>query len=82
MPQIAREVVKARAARLREAAAERRSRWLDTLIGTKQPVLMENGGKGHADNFAPVAIEGSARGDLGTALVIGRNGDHLTAVWA
>ena len=82
MPQIAREVVKARAARLREAAAERRSRWLDRLIGTKQPVLMENGGKGHADNFAPVAIEGSARGDLGTALVAGRNGDHLTAVWA
>jgi len=82
MPQIAREVVKARAARLREAAAERRSRWLDTLIGTKQPVLMENGGKGHMDNFAPVAIEGSARGDLGTALVAGRNGDHLTAVWA
>ena len=82
MPQIAREVVKARAARLREAAAERRSRWLDTLIGTKQPVLMENGGKGHANNFAPVAIEGSARGDLGTALVAGRNGDHLTAVWA
>ena len=82
MPQIAREVVKARAARLREAAAERRSRWLDRLIGTKQPVLMENGGKGHMDNFAPVAIEGSARGDLGTALVTGRNRDHLTAVWA
>ena len=82
MPQLQREVVKARAARLREAAAERRTRWLDTLIGSEQPVLMENGGKGHADNFAPVAIEGSARGDLGTALVAGRNGDHLTAVWA
>jgi threonylcarbamoyladenosine tRNA methylthiotransferase MtaB len=82
MPQLQREVVKARAARLREAAAERRIRWLDTLVGTAQPVLMENGGKGHANNFAPVAIEGSARGDLGTALVTGRNGDHLTAVWA
>jgi len=82
MPQLQREVVKARAARLREAAAERRIRWLNTLVGTAQPVLMENGGKGHANNFAPVAIEGSARGDVGTALVTGRNGDHLTAVWA
>ena len=34
MPQVERDIVKARAARLREAAAERRSRWLDSLIGT------------------------------------------------
>ena len=82
MPQLAREVVKARAARLREAAAERRRRWLDRLVGTRQPVLMENGGKGHADNFAPVAIEGSARGECGTALISERDGDLLKAAWA
>ena len=57
-------------------------RWLDGLIGTRQPVLIENGGKGHADNFAPVAIEGSARGDLGNARITGCDGDRLTAVWA
>ena len=34
MPQVERELVKARAARLREAAAERRTRWLDSLVGT------------------------------------------------
>ena len=34
MPQLEREIVKARAARLREAASERRSRWLDSLVGT------------------------------------------------
>jgi threonylcarbamoyladenosine tRNA methylthiotransferase MtaB len=82
MPQLQRELVKARAARLREAAAERRTRWLEGLIGTEQQVLMENGCKGHADNFAPIAIEGSARGDCGTALIAGRDGDLLTAVWA
>jgi threonylcarbamoyladenosine tRNA methylthiotransferase MtaB len=82
MPQLSREVVKARAARLREAAADRRTRWLDSLIGSKQQVLMENRGKGHADNFAPVRIEGSSRGDCGAARVTGRDGDHLTAVWA
>ncbi|HEX5257241.1 MAG TPA: MiaB/RimO family radical SAM methylthiotransferase [Sphingomicrobium sp.] len=82
MPQLPREVVKARAARLRDAAAERRARWLDSLIGTVQPVLIENGGKGHADNFAPIAVEGASRGDAGRARITGRQGDHLTAVWA
>jgi threonylcarbamoyladenosine tRNA methylthiotransferase MtaB len=82
MPQLPRELVKARAARLREAAAERRSRWLDSLIGTVQPVLIENEGKGHADNFAPVAVAGSSRGDTAVARITGRIEDHLTAVWA
>ena len=82
MPQLRREVVKARAARLREAAAGRRSRWLDGLVGTSQRVLIENNGKGHADNFAPVAIDLAARGQSGRALITGRDGDHLTAVWA
>ena len=82
MPQVPRQVVKARAARLREAAAERRQRWLDELIGTVQPVLVENHGKGHTDNFAPIVIAGTVRGETGPAHIIGRDGDHLTAVWA
>ena len=82
MPQLAREVVKARAARLRAAASERRSRWLDGLIGSTLPMLIENNGKGHSDNFAPVAIAGATRGQTGMARITGRDGDHLTAVWA
>jgi threonylcarbamoyladenosine tRNA methylthiotransferase MtaB len=82
MPQLPRELVKARAARLREAAAERRTRWLDSLIGTKQPVLMENGGKGHSDNFAPVTIERAQRGETGMARIVARQGDYLRAAWA
>jgi threonylcarbamoyladenosine tRNA methylthiotransferase MtaB len=82
MPQLRREVVKARAARLRGAAAERRIRWLDSLVGTVQPVLIENGGKGHADNFAPVAVEGALRGQAGQARITSRADDHLTAAWA
>jgi threonylcarbamoyladenosine tRNA methylthiotransferase MtaB len=82
MPQIARELVKARATRLRQAAAERRSRWLEKLVGTVQPVLVENGGKGHADNFAPVAVHGASRGDSGRARIVAANADHVTAVWA
>jgi threonylcarbamoyladenosine tRNA methylthiotransferase MtaB len=79
MPQVPRHVVKARAARLRTAAAERRGRWLDGLVGTEQRVLVENGGKGHADNFAPVRIE-RERGEILTARIAGRDGDHLRGV--
>jgi threonylcarbamoyladenosine tRNA methylthiotransferase MtaB len=82
MPQLAREVVKARAARLRAAASERRSRWLDGLKGSTLSTLIENNGKGHSDGFAPLAIEGATRGQTGKALITGREGDHLAAVWA
>jgi threonylcarbamoyladenosine tRNA methylthiotransferase MtaB len=82
MPQLARELVKARAARLRQAAAERRSRWLGSLVGSVQQVLIENDGKGHADNFAPVTIADGERGQTGLVRVTGEVDDHLTAVWA
>ncbi|WP_395623479.1 tRNA (N(6)-L-threonylcarbamoyladenosine(37)-C(2))-methylthiotransferase MtaB [Sphingomonas daechungensis] len=82
MPQLERELVKARAARLREAAAERRSRWLGSLVGSNQAVMIENDGKGHSDGFAPVKIDGATRGEIGEADIIGRDGDCLTAVWA
>jgi threonylcarbamoyladenosine tRNA methylthiotransferase MtaB len=82
MPQVPREVAKARAARLRGAAAERRSCWLDRLVGTTQPLLIEGDGSGHADNFAPIALPGAQRGESGTARITGNDGDRLTAVWA
>jgi threonylcarbamoyladenosine tRNA methylthiotransferase MtaB len=82
MPQLEREVVKARAARLREAAAERRSRWLGSLVGTRQRILIENHGKGHSDGFAPVHIDGALRGDSGMARIVTHNGDHVVGVWA
>ncbi len=82
MPQLERELVKARAARLRDAAAERRSAWLDGLVGTSQPVLVENSAKGHTDGFAPVFIAGSKRGDTGLARITGRTQDSLVGVFA
>ena len=81
MPQLERELVKARAARLRLAAEERRSRWLDGLTGTRQTVLIENSEKGHSDGFAPVRIDGSNRGDLGTAQIMARDGDTLIGMF-
>ncbi|MFL6787875.1 MAG: MiaB/RimO family radical SAM methylthiotransferase [Sphingomicrobium sp.] len=79
MPQLPRDVVKARAARLRETAANRRTRWLDGLVGTEQRILVENGGKGHSDSFAPVHVAGE-RGEVVTARISRRVDDHLAAV--
>ena len=79
MPQVEREVVKARAARLREVAADRRSRWLDNLAGTTQQVLVEGAGKGHAENFAPVAVAGT-RGEILDVCITGRDRDQLVGV--
>jgi threonylcarbamoyladenosine tRNA methylthiotransferase MtaB len=82
MPQLERELVKARAARLREAAAERRTKWLGGMVGTLQPILVEGDGIGHTNNFARVAIQGARRGESGLARVTASDGDHLSAVWA
>jgi threonylcarbamoyladenosine tRNA methylthiotransferase MtaB len=82
MPQLAGEKVKGRAARLRIAAAGRRRLWLESMIGTVQPLLVEGPGKGHTDNFAPVAIDGARRGQTGMARITRCDGDHLRAVWA
>ncbi len=81
MPQLEREIVKARAARLREAAAARRMRWLGNQVGTRQMVLVENKEKGHSDLFAPVYIVGSRRGDVGSARITGRDGDQLVGTF-
>lgn len=82
MPQLPRNVVKERAARLRQTAAERRIRWLDGLIGSQKPVLIENDEKGHTDSFAPVIIEGTERGEIVNARIAGRNGAQLVGVRA
>jgi threonylcarbamoyladenosine tRNA methylthiotransferase MtaB len=79
MPQLGRELIKARAARLREAAAARRSRWLDSMVGSTHRALIENNAKGHTDNFAPVSVDGSERGDTGTVRIFARDGGQLMA---
>ena len=78
MPQVERELVKARAARLRDHAAARRSDWLDSLIGSRQRVLIENErGEGHGASNAPVRIAGAAKGDILYAVITARDGNHL-----
>jgi threonylcarbamoyladenosine tRNA methylthiotransferase MtaB len=55
MPAVPVPVRKARAALLREAGAQRKAAWLQTLVGTKQDVLVERpGDRGHTPGFAEV----------------------------
>ncbi|WP_416831471.1 MAG: MiaB/RimO family radical SAM methylthiotransferase [Erythrobacter sp.] len=65
MPQVAREVVKLRAAELREAVAARRARWLHSLVGETMSVLAERDGTGYAPSYARVDLpEGTPAGEL------------------
>ncbi len=57
MPQVAPATIRDRAARLRAAAAGQRANWLETLVGSRQHVLVERpGDRGHAENFAEVRL--------------------------
>ena len=82
MPQLERELVKARACRLRESAAERRANWLKDMVGSVQPILVEGDGIGHTDNFAPITMTGAQRGQAGQARISTCDGNSLTVVWA
>ena len=81
MRQLGTEVVKARAARLRRRAEERRNSWLDSLAGTIQPVLVEKGGKAHTDGFAPVLMREAKAGDSGIARMLRREGPTLVGAF-
>ena len=82
MPQVERETVKARAARLRSYAEVRRSAWLDGLIGTRQRVLVENErGHGHGESNAPVLLAGAAKGIIHDATITGRDDTHLIGIF-
>jgi hypothetical protein len=43
--------------------------------------LIENSEKGHTDGFAPVRIDGSKRGDLGNAMITGRENETLIGIF-
>ena len=86
MPQLDRKLVRERADQLRAASAERKSRWLASLVGSRQTVLVELDGRaGHAPNFASVTLEqraadGNMRGTMIDTLITGSDGQRLTGI--
>jgi len=79
MPQVRREIVKDRAARLRSAGDAAYSRHLTKLAGTHQRILVERDGIGRTEGFTVAAIDSGAPGEIVEAVVTGRDGERLTA---
>ena len=59
MPQVAKERRKERAARLRAAGARALARYLAGRVGRTERVLVERGGSGRTEAFAPFRIDGA-----------------------
>jgi threonylcarbamoyladenosine tRNA methylthiotransferase MtaB len=84
MPQIAGDVRKARAARLRAAGQAAMQRYFAARIGSSVTVLIERAedgmGFGHSEHFAPVRVKSEAAiGAVITGRVAGHTQDHLLA---
>ena len=57
MPQLPRPLIKSRAAALRAAGEAERTRWLASLVGSAQTMLVERDGQsGHIDGFARIRL--------------------------
>ena len=69
MPQVPREVVKARAARLRQAGDAALARRLAAEVGTRRSALVERPGFGRTEHFAPVALDRGEAGDVIPVLI-------------
>jgi threonylcarbamoyladenosine tRNA methylthiotransferase MtaB len=84
MPQLPREVIRDRAARLRHAAAEQRTAWLRSRVGGVATMLVERDGvTGHAEDFAKIRVaEPGEPGALRTVRIIRLEDDHLVGVAA
>jgi len=82
MPQVNPAIVRARAARLRDAGARRRAAWLQDQIGTMQSMLVElDGRSGHAGNFARIQVsEPMAARTIAQVRIAAVDGDSLVGV--
>jgi threonylcarbamoyladenosine tRNA methylthiotransferase MtaB len=79
MPQVRREIVKERAARLRAAGEAAHRRHLDSLVGSAQPILVERDGLGRTEGFALAAIDTGRPGEIVEASIGGHDGERLIA---
>jgi threonylcarbamoyladenosine tRNA methylthiotransferase MtaB len=77
MPQVPRELVKDRAARLRAKGGEALQQYYSTLIGREETLLVEKAGLGRTPTFVPVEFAGEA-GDFVRVRITGAASDHLT----
>lgn len=84
MPQVAPELRRERAARLRAAAAARKRAWLARAVGARRRVLVERpGDRGHAEDFADVRLSAPAEpGAIHEVAITGAADTHLIGTLA
>jgi threonylcarbamoyladenosine tRNA methylthiotransferase MtaB len=84
MPQLPREVIRDRAARLRQASAGRRMAWLESRVGSVVSMLVERDRlTGHAEDFAKIRMrEPGESGSICAVRITSLEGDHLVGVAA
>lgn len=81
MPQVAREIVKERAARLRMLGMRLLEKHLSSEVGQRRIVLTERGSIGRTEAFTPVQLQGSpTAGELMSVTIGGHDGRQLFAV--
>jgi threonylcarbamoyladenosine tRNA methylthiotransferase MtaB len=80
MPQVAREVVKERARRLRGKGEGALRRHLDGEVGARRSVLAETERMGRTEGFTPVRLKTPARpGEVRAVDIVGHDGHELLA---
>jgi threonylcarbamoyladenosine tRNA methylthiotransferase MtaB len=80
MPQVAGNVIKDRARRLREKGEQALRRHLDSEIGARRLVLAERGGLGRTEHFTPVRLSAPVEpGVIVNAAIAGHDGRQLLA---
>ncbi|MBB6465781.1 threonylcarbamoyladenosine tRNA methylthiotransferase MtaB [Aminobacter lissarensis] len=79
MPQVRRDIVKQRAARLRGTGDAAYKRHLESLKGSHQQVLVEREGLGRTEGFTLVALDKGAAGEIIEVDIAGHDGERLTA---
>ncbi len=80
MPQLNGQIIKARAARLREAGERQVDLHLAAQIGTTHHILMENPHMGRTEQFSEVSFETpQSEGSIVTAKIQSRSGNRLLA---
>ena len=80
MPQVAREVVKERARRLRDRGEAALARHLSAEVGTRRMVLTESQGVGRTEGFALVRFRAPVpAGEIREAVIAGHDGRDLLA---
>jgi threonylcarbamoyladenosine tRNA methylthiotransferase MtaB len=71
--------VSERATRLRAAGARALARFLDAQLGRTAAILVERGGLGHTENFAPVHMPDAVPGTIVRTTLTARRDDRLEA---